>query len=132
LDSWSQPADLSKEEKINTALVEEMNRLIQKIKLECNHVTATLDSTFSKLNSLTEINPSQSHVYTNLQQQLVTVIDEKIPSLFLAISQLDGSHEQQSVKVANSEFVAFENKEKTRLYQLIQLIAEKQPIVRLL
>ena len=30
LDNWSQPADLSKEEKINTALVEEMNRLIQK------------------------------------------------------------------------------------------------------
>ena len=57
IDSWSPPADPAKEEKLNKAVVEEINRLIEKIKLECTNVTATLDSTFKKLYSLTDINP---------------------------------------------------------------------------
>ena len=125
LDDCASPVDETKEEKISTALNEEITRLVNKISLECSHVTSTLDSTFQKLKNMTEINPSQSQVYANLQQQLIGVIDEKVPNLFHALSQIDGSHEQDSVKKANTEFTVFENKEKSRLYELIQLIAEK-------
>ena len=125
LHNWDPLVDSAKVQKNNTAVVQEISRLLDKIKLECKHVTATLDSTFKKLNSLTEINPSQSQVYSCFQQQLVAVVDEKIPSLFSTLNQLEGSQQEQEIKTAYSDFLAFENKEKIRLYQLIQLVADK-------
>ena len=125
LDNWTPSVDPSVEQKVNAANMDEITRLINKITLECNHVTTTVDSTFTKLNSVTSINPNQSQVYANLQQQLVAVIDEKVPGLFYSISQLDGSLQQPAIKKANTDFAAFENREKSRLYQLIQLVAEK-------
>ena len=53
------------------------------------------------------------------------VIDVKIPSLIKAITDLAGPNEEQSVVKLNQDFAAFEAKEKTRLYSLVQLIAEK-------
>ena len=129
IDSWSPPADPESEAKLNTAVIEEINRLIEKIKIECTHVTATLDSTFEKLSSLTDINPNQAQVYSNLQQQLITVIDDKVPSLFHALNQIEGSYQQEAIKKAKTDFLAFENQEKSRLYQLVQLIAEKTSYV---
>ena len=129
LDNWAQPVDQNNEEKIKVAVVEEISRIVEKINLECFHVSSTLDSTFKKLYSVTEINPNQSQVYTNLQQQLVTVIDQNVPSLFYALAQLDGAQGHEDVKKAQTQFSAFENKEKARLYELIQLIAEKTAFV---
>ena len=120
LDKWVTPVDPAVEEKLNLAVIEEIDRLIEKIRLECNHVTATLDSTFKKLYILADIVPSQSQVYLNLQHQLISVIDNKVPNLFYALSQSDGSHQQEAIKKAKSDFFAFEDKEKSRLYQLFQ------------
>ena len=125
MDNWSKSVDQSKEEKLNLAIVEQITRIVEKIRLECFHVTATLDSTFTKLNSLSEINPNQSQVYTVLQQQLIAVVDDKIPSLFSALSQINEAQFNETVKKAKSDFVAFENQEKSRLYLLVQLVAEK-------
>ena len=125
MDNWSKSVDQSKEEKLNLAIVEQITRIVEKIRLECFHVTATLDSTFTKLNSLSEINPNQSQVYTVLQQQLIAVVDDKIPSLFSALSQINEAQFNETVKKAKSNFVAFENQEKSRLYLLVQLVAEK-------
>ena len=64
-------------------------------------------------------------MYSILQCQLMSVVDEKIPSLFSSLQSVSSPKDEPLVKQVRQEFVTFETKEKTRLYQLIQLIAEK-------
>jgi hypothetical protein len=84
-----------------------------------------VDDTYKRLQSTQEINPSQAQVYKDLKDELMDVIDVKIPSLIKTITDLAGHTEEQSVIKLNQDFAAFEAKEKTRLYRLVQLIAEK-------
>ena len=115
----------NQEEKFNAVAAEEITKLVVRITLESGQVTKSIDETFKRLQSLGGINPNQSQVYSNLQQQLMGVIDEKIPALISTLTGLVGDDNQGYVKKTNLEFSVFENQEKTRLYQLVQLIAEK-------
>ena len=113
-----------KEEKFCALAIEEVTKLAGRITLESTQVTRSIDDTYKKLHGLTAINPNQSQVYSNLQQQLISVIDDRIPALITALSATEGVA-QSVIETTNQEFSAFENNEKTRLYQLVQLIAEK-------
>ena len=130
----SVPSDeTGEEEKFSLAANKvEVDRLISKIKLESKQATASIDETFKKLQSIPHISVNQAQVYSNLQYQLVSVVDEKIPALFTSLLAVSSSADQTQLTQARQEFAAFEEQEKTRLYQLIQLIAEKtssdQPI----
>ena len=113
------------EQKIVVAAKAEVERVISKVRLESKQVTQSIDETFKKLHSHTSINPNQSQIYSNLQQHLVAVIDDKIPSLLATLYSVASSAEQAEVEDVRKEFASFEDQEKTRLYQLVQVIAEK-------
>ena len=113
------------EEKFSLSTKAEVERLVSKIKLESGQATASIDDTYKRLQSYPQISPNQAHVYSNLQCQLVSVVDEKIPALFNSLAAVAGSSDQTVVNQIRQEFAAFESQEKTRLYQMIQLIAEK-------
>lgn len=115
----------NQEEKFIAIAAEEITKLVGRITLESGQVTKSIDETFKRLQSLGGINPNQSQVYSNLQQQLMAVIDEKIPAMISSLTGLVGDDNQGYVKKTNQEFSVFENQEKTRLYELVQLIAEK-------
>ena len=97
------------EQKVQVAAAGEIQKIITKIAMESGQVEGALDDTYKKLQHIVDINPSQAKVYKDLKDDLMDVIDVKIPALIKAIT----------------DFAAFEAKEKTRLYRLVQLIAEK-------
>ena len=125
LDSRTSTESTNQEQKFNAIASEEVTKLVTKITQESGQVTKTVDDTFVKLQSVTEINPNQSQVYSNLQQQLLGVIDEKIPAMINALRDVAGPPQQAAVKKVEQDFSAFENQTKTQLYSLVHLIAEK-------
>ena len=125
LDSRTSTESTNQEQKFNAIASEEVTKLVTKITQESGQITKTVDDTFVKLQSVTEINPNQSQVYSNMQQQLLGVIDEKIPAMINALRDVAGPPQQAAVKKVEADFSAFENQTKTQLYSLVHLIAEK-------
>ena len=113
------------EEKVNLAAVEECDKVITKVNLESGQVTLSLDETYKNLQSVSEINLSQAQVYNNLTERLMFVIDNKIPDLLKSVSGAKDATTKNKVIKCGADFEAFEAKEKPRLYQLVQLIAQK-------
>ena len=114
--------------KENSANKEEIKEIILRFKSGSSHLTQAIDEIFKKLQSLTEINPNQAQIYSAHQRELMMVLDEKIPSLVTSFSRVakPGDVEVEKVK---KDYAALENTEKTRLYPLVQLIAEKTQFV---
>ena len=111
----SVPSDPGAEEKFNLASRAQVEKIISKIRLESSQVTESLDETYKRLGSLTQINTGQSQVYNNLKNELLAVLDDKIPCLIQSLIDVAGASDQIEVKKI----------EKPRLYQLLQVIAEK-------
>ena len=125
LDSRNASHSQQEEQKVCFASKAELDRIISKVRLESSQLSASLDETYKRLQSLTAINPNQTLVYSNLQDKLMSVLDVKIPALLSSVAAVAGSGDQAEVKKINLEFASFEAQEKTRLYQLVQLLAEK-------
>ena len=117
--------DAAVEEKVLVAATGEIQKVMAKITMESGQVESSLDETYRRLQKLENINPSQAQVYKDLKDDLMEVIDVKIPSLIKTITELAGPTEEQNLTKLNRDFAAFEDKEKTRLYRLVQIIAEK-------
>ena len=113
------------EDKVQVADIAEVERILAKVKLEAAQVTSSLDETYKKLQSIVSISPSQASIYTDLKTDLMLVIDQKIPGLITQVTAMAGPNDQEHIKKMNAEFSTFENTEKTRLYQLVQIIADK-------
>ena len=118
------------EEKCSTALKEQNVRLFSKIRSEMTQLTGSVDETYRKLRSQTELNPNQAQIYTAFQSQLMSVIDDKIPALFTSLVNVASSSDQADVSTIRQEIATFEDIEKKRLYQLVQIIAEKSSFVQ--
>ena len=121
----SVPSDPGAEEKCNLASRAQVEKIISKIRLESSQVTESLDETYKRLGSLTQINTGQSQVYNNLKNELLAVLDDKIPCLIQSLIDVAGASDQIEVKKIEKEYVDLESQEKPRLYQLLQVIAEK-------
>ena len=93
--------------------------------MESGQVESSLNDTYKRLQSTQGIDPSQAQVYKELKDDLMNVIDVKIPTLMKTITDLASPAEEQSIVKMNQDFAVFEAKEKTRLYRLVQIIAEK-------
>ena len=117
------------EEKLKVAGKAEYDRLVTKIHSECKQLTGALDDCYTLLQSVTHINPNQSQIHTSHQQNLLTVLDDKIPALLASLSLAAGPGDSDQVKQANSDYAVLEAKEKPRLYRLVHLIAEKTQFV---
>ena len=117
------------EEKVNVASKVEFERLVAKIKSESNQLTIALDDSFKTLQSVPHINPNQTQIYSSHQQNLISVLDDKIPALLSSLSLSAGPGDSDCVKQVNTEYVALEAQEKPRLYKLVHLIAEKTEFV---
>lgn len=113
------------EVKFSLATQAEVQKVFTKIRLESQQVTGSLDETYKRLGSLTHINTGQGQAYTNLKNELIAVLDEKIPALIQSMLSVATPTEQHDVERIEKEFAALEAREKPRLYQLSQLIAEK-------
>ena len=113
------------EQKVKVAAAEEITKVVAQITMESGQVENCIDDTYKRLQTISEINPSQAQVYKDLQGDLMKVIDVKIPELIKKITELAGPSDEQALTKLNKDFAAFESKEKTRLYRLVQLIAEK-------
>ena len=83
-----------------------------------------------ELSDLTELNPNQAQIYTAFQAQLITVIDEKIPSLFTSLVSIATPSDQAEVTEIRQQIATFEDIQKKRLYQLVQVIAGKSSFVQ--
>ena len=127
LDSHNTSAsqNVEDEAKFSLASKAEMEKLVTKIKLESSQVTESLDETYKRLHSLDNINSGQCQAYTTLKNELIAVLDDKLPALIKSVLALAGPAEEKDVKRVEKEFAALESKEKPRLYQLSQVIAEK-------
>ena len=109
---------------------EENVRLLTKLRTEMTQLTGSLDETFRKLRSQSELNPNQAQIYTAFQAQLMSVIDDKIPALFTSLVNVASPSDQADVSTIRQEIATFEDIEKKRLYQLVQIIAEKSSFVQ--
>ena len=118
-----------KEQKYSDVSKEEHARLTSKIRTEMTQLTGSIDETYKKLGGLTELNPNQAQIYTNFQTQLMSVIDDKIPLLFSSLVSISSPKEQSDVTAIRQEIATFEDAQKKRLYQLVQVIAEKSSFV---
>ena len=88
-------------------------------------MTQSVDDTYKKLEGVTSINTGQSQAYICLKNELITVLDEKLPSLLQSVHVLADASDQESVQKLEVAYANLEAKEKPRLYQLSRLIAEK-------
>ena len=113
------------EKKFDKNVAEEVTKLVGKIKLESEQVTASIDEVYKRLQSVTDINPNQGQVYSNLQQQLFAVIDDKIPALISSLTAVARTEDQDTLGKVSKSYDQFEQQEKIRLYKLIHIIAEK-------
>ena len=113
------------EQKFQTSSASEVTMMLKKINLEKSQVTSSLDESFKRLHSVSELNPNQGVVYSNLQTQLMSVIDDKIYPLVTSLVAKAGADHKEEVEKAVGDFDLFENTEKTRLYSLVQIVAEK-------
>ena len=115
----------SEEAKVSVAAKADLEKLTTKIKLELEQVTQSVDDTYKKLEGVTSINTGQSQAYICLKNELITVLDEKLPSLLQSVHVLADASDQESVQKLEVAYTNLEAKEKPRLYQLSRLIAEK-------
>ena len=113
------------EQKFQDTSTSKVTMMLKKINLEQSQVTSSLDESFKRLHSLTELNPNQGVVYGNLQTQLMDVIDNKIYPLVTTLVNIGGTDHKEEIDKAVGNFNLFENTEKTRLYSLVQIVAEK-------
>ena len=125
LDNQESKNENVEEQKFSETSVPEISMLLKKINLEKAQVTSSLDDTYKRLHSMTDINPNQGVIYSNLQQQLLTVIDVKISPMVSSLLNVPGSKKSEEVDQAIRDFEVFENTEKSRLYSLVQTVAEK-------
>ena len=119
----------SQEEKLNVAGKVEFDRLASKIKSESKQLTSALDDSFKTLQSATHINPNQSQIHASHQQNLMSLLDDKLPALLASLSLSAGPGDGDQVKLANTDYAVLEGQEKPRLYKLVHLIAEKTQFV---
>ena len=113
------------EEKFNPNTEVAFRQISSSIKLESAQVIASLDDSFKKLQSLTQINCSQSSAYLTLKNELLNVLDVKLPALLDNLIGVTDSRTQADLEKIQKEYAALETQEKPRLYQLAQLIVEK-------
>ena len=118
-------SDNANEQKVTVTDTDEIERILAKVRLEASQVKNSLDDTFNKLQNIVTINPSQAQIYKDLKTDLIQVIDQRIPGLITQVTALAGPAEQDNIRKINAEFSSFENDEKTRLYELVQVIAQK-------
>ena len=119
------PSDNANEQKVTVTDTDEIERILAKVRLEASQVKNSLDDTFNKLQNIVTINPSQAQIYKDLKTDLIQVIDQRIPGLITQVTALAGPAELENIRKINAEFSSFENTEKTRLYELVQVIAQK-------
>ena len=111
--------------KFNVATGDEVHRLIKKISTESSQVKAAITDIYSSLEKLDSINLSQAKVYTDSKEELINVLESKIPALIKSMKESAGSEMKEQIEKATVDYDIFESKCKTELYRLAQVIAEK-------
>ena len=113
------------EEKHKKSSKEVVDREIKRIESESKQVTASIDSAFKALEKNETINANQGVVYSNMRQELMLVIDQKIPLMLSELCNIVGPESMEDYEKTLLDFTAFENTEKVRLYKMYHLIGEK-------
>ena len=118
------------EEKVQVDNTEDVKKLSVRITKECQQVQASIDDTFTSLESLDSITVSQAQVYKDLKADLISVIDSKIPILLKTMNDLAKSEtactvDKEELSKINTQFDIFESSAKTKLYKMVQLLADK-------
>ena len=117
--------DNSEESKVNVATKTQIEKIVTKINLESGQITETLDNTYMTLQSLTNISPAQSQAYITMKNELIQVLDDKLPALVQSVLSLADPTDQETIDRVERNLATLEFTEKPRLYKLSQLIAEK-------
>ena len=73
---------------------------------------------------------SQAQVYKDLKADLISVIDSKIPILLKTMNDIANSEpacsvDKEELSKVNTQFDIFESSAKTKLYKMVQLLADK-------
>ena len=119
----------SQEEKLSVIAKFEFDRIATKVKSDSKQLTSALDESFKTLQSVPNINPNQSQIHSSHQQNLMSVLDDKLPALLASLSLSASPAEADQVQLAYTTYTALEAQEKPRLYNLVQLIAGKTMFV---
>ena len=115
----------SEESKVNVASKNQIEKIVTKINLESGQITETLDNTYMTLQSLTNISPAQSQAYITMKNELIQVLDDKLPALVQSLLSLADPTDQETTERVERNLATLEATEKPRLYKLSHLIAEK-------
>ena len=95
------------------------------ISTESAQVKTAITDIYSSLEKMDSINLSQAKVYTDSKEELINVLESKIPALIKSMKESAGSEMKEQIEKATVDYDIFESKCKTELYRLAQVIAEK-------